>query len=372
MACTQEQHPPRRHAERDGELNEPDLQCAYLPVEGSRDDLRQWKGRALGGVCFSALPPEPGAAGLPLVHVPMPALDPGGLARSACEMWSAHGASCYGDRHGVKYGHNEDVLFGAISLDDAQFDAAAAHDGKAPLQRASESVYQAIFDVADELRFPHILRFWNYIGNITGESHGLERYRQFNLGRQDAFLSRGRTVTGSVPAASAVGIGHGGLTVYFLAGRGPAPVAIENPRQVSAYRYPARYGPRSPTFSRASVARVGKNDILFLSGTASIVGHETLHAGDVVAQTRETLANIAALVEEAGKAAPQAGFAMASLCYKVYVRRPADVPAIDAELRRALGPDGRILYLRADICRQDLLMEIEAAGGHPFHFPARP
>ena len=160
----------------------------------------------------------------------------------------------------------------------------------------------------------------------------------------------------------------GPLTIYFLAARGSAPIAIENPRQVSAYNYPASYGPRSPTFSRASVARLGGCDVLFLSGTASIVGHETLHAGDVVAQTRETMANIAAMVGEANRVVPQAGFTLAELCYKVYVRHEQDVAAIHHELRRTLGQSARLVFLQADICRASLSMEIEATAGHPLDF----
>jgi enamine deaminase RidA (YjgF/YER057c/UK114 family) len=144
-----------------------------------------------------------------------------------------------------------------------------------------------------------------------------------------------------------------------------APLPIENPRQISAYAYPADYGPRSPTFSRASVCRIGDDDVLFLSGTASIVGHRTVHPGDVVAQTRETVRNIEAMIAEANRVAPQAGFTLGNLCYKVYVRHPADVGAIREALQRSLGASARLIFLRADICRQDLLVEIEATAGHP-------
>jgi hypothetical protein len=47
------------------------------------------------------------------------------------------------------------------------------------------------------------------------------------------------------------------------------------------------------------------------------------------------------------------------------VRRPADLPLIQAELSSALGEGARAVYLQADICRQNLLVEIEAAGVCP-------
>lgn len=339
------------------------LQCAYLPLAKYQESVIQWQDRMLGAICFSARSSPTAFEGhAPLVHVPMPALGDDGSLLPVCEIWGSDASFSYGERNGVRYGCNEHLLFGVIQLNEDEFSLA---DGRSPLQLASERAYAQIFELADTLAFPHILRFWNYMADINGESHGMERYRQFNMGRQEGFLQRGRHVVGSVPAASAVGFEHGPLTVYFLAGRGAAPTVIENPRQVSAYDYPSEYGPRSPTFSRASVCTVGDDHVLFLSGTASIVGHRTLHQGDVAAQTRETLANIEAMVAEANRVEPQAEFTAADLCYKVYVRYPQDVALIDSELRRILGPATRRMFIRADICRGDLLMEIEATAGHP-------
>lgn len=337
------------------------LQCAYGPI----DQVDAAPESMLGAVCFSPLSVPLSASGVPMVHVPMPALDVAGCTDASCEVWRTSGVLTYGQHNAVQYGYNEHVLFGVLQLAEADFDTAAVRAAdKTPLQQASETAYLALFEVLDVLHFPHILRVWNYLADINGNSHGTERYRQFNLGRQDGFLASGRAITGCVPAASAVGFVAGPLTIYFLAGRGAAPIAIENPRQVSAYQYPAAYGARSPTFSRASVVRLGERDVLFLSGTASIVGHETRHAGDVLAQTRETVANIDAMVREANRVTPQAGFTLDDLCYKVYVRDEKDVAAIHAELRRLLGPAARLMFLRADICRADLAMEIEASAGY--------
>jgi chorismate lyase / 3-hydroxybenzoate synthase len=134
---------------------------------------------------------------------------------------------------------------------------------------------------------------------------------------------------------------------------------------VSAYHYPPQYGAHSPVFSRASLLRQAGGLTLFISGTASIVGHRSLHAGDTAAQTRETLTNIEALLGEANRIAPGAHFSLGSLACKVYVRRPADLPIIQAELNSALAQGARVIYLQADICRQDLLVEIEAVGMCP-------
>ena len=130
---------------------------------------------------------------------------------------------------------------------------------------------------------------------------GDERYRHFNSARQMAFSKSGRATMGTVPAACALGSPAGSpISIYFLAARRP-PKMIENPRQTSAYHYPPKFGRHSPIFSRACVWGESGGDKLFISGTASIVGHETIHRGDVVAQTRETMVNIGALLEEANR-----------------------------------------------------------------------
>lgn len=142
--------------------------------------------------------------------------------------------------------------------------------------------------------------------------------------------------------------------------REPA-LRIENPRQVSAFAYPSQYGPRSPTFTRAALLRQAVGEMLLISGTASIVGHQTLHIGDVVAQTRESLANIGVLLEQAKQAGSQAAFKLQDLLYRVYIRHAADYPPVRAELERQV-PGIRAVYVQADICRQDLLVEIEGLG----------
>ncbi|HZO21353.1 MAG TPA: Rid family hydrolase, partial [Steroidobacteraceae bacterium] len=179
-----------------------------------------------------------------------------------------------------------------------------------------------------------------------------------------ALAACGRDLTGNVPAACALGSLSGSpLVIYFLASH-EAPTAIENPRQVSAYEYPPQYGPK-PAFSRASVLRERSGAMLFVSGTSSIVGHRTVHAGDVAAQTRETLTNIEALVEEANRVTGASRFAIGTLAYKVYVRKVADLPTIQSQLHAALGRQAQVMYLHAEICRQDLLVEIEAIGRAP-------
>ncbi|MEO8153409.1 MAG: hypothetical protein ABI605_10100 [Rhizobacter sp.] len=233
------------------------------------------------------------------------------------------------------------------------------------LQAAAHRAYADVFAVLAANPCSHLLRVWNYFADINVETEGIERYRQFNAGRQQAFIDAQRSAFDGSPAACALGTHGGPLQVYFLAGRKP-PLAIENPRQVSAYRYPDTYGPRAPTFSRAALADAGGGrNALFISGTASIVGHASLHLGDVRRQTEESLTNIAA-VREAAEARAGHAIPASEMFYTVYVRRAEDLPLVREVFEQSVGATStaarEAIYLNADICRAELLVEIEAHG----------
>ena len=285
---------------------------------------------------------------------------PGGDKSTIEECWLTSEPVSNGESDGVVWRRAGDVLYGVIEMNEALF---VGESGRSPLQAASEEAYRCLFRLLEAQELPHLWRVWNYLADINGESDGLERYRQFNIGRQDAFLEFSRGATGNVPAACALGLAGGPLSIAFMAGGTPA-VPVENPRQVSAYNYPAEYGPRSPTFSRAALVYPPGREILFISGTASIVGHQTVHPGDVVAQCRESLANVAAVVEQANRLARTGAYALGEMSYRVYVRETASQPIVAATLTPLLGAATDIVYVEADICRHDLLLEIEATASH--------
>lgn len=219
-------------------------------------------------------------------------------------------------------------------------------------------LYEALLRLIADRGYPHLLRMWNILERINAEEDGLERYRRFCVGRHEAFTALRPDLAERYPAATAVGAASGGLCVYFIAARSPG-TTVENPHQVSAFRYPAQYGPRSPSFSRALVKHWAGAATLFISGTASITGHETRHAGDLAAQAEKTAGNLETLVRAAEERTgtpfrldDPAG------ALKVYVRREADHPLVRDIIGRRFG-DARLLYLQADICRDALLVEID-------------
>ena len=319
--------------------------------------LARDSGDELGGALLGPRPPEP-APRWPAQTICAPLL--GADLHVVQETWLRARPTQHGDSEGIVWRRADDILYGVIELAEADF---AADAGASPLQAASEAAYRRIFRLLEAQQLTHLWRVWNYMADINAHSHGLERYRQFNVGRQLAFAAHHRSASGNVPAACAIGLDGGPLSVAFLAGETPA-VPFENPRQISAWHYPADYGPRAPTFSRAALVHPPGQEILFISGTAAIVGHQSLHAGDVVAQCREAMANIAAVVDAANRGARSRPFTLDELSYRVYVRHAGDFPAVRAALAPVIG-QAEVLYLQAAICRAELLLEIEAQASHP-------
>jgi chorismate lyase/3-hydroxybenzoate synthase len=256
------------------------------------------------------------------------------LRGPAVEIWRADGKVCQGGSGIVRHANDDHRLFAVAEADEREHGGIAA---------TAEFVYGEIRGLQARSGFPQLLRMWNYMDAINDGDADEERYRQFVIGR-----ARGLGTThGPYPAATAIGHRHTThlLQVYWLADRQPG-VAIENPRQMSAYRYPREHGPVSPGFARAT--RVADGTLL-VSGTASIVGHESLHAGDVREQLEEILRNLAALPTVTHR------------LLKVYLRDPALLDVVDARLREVY-PRSQVVVLTGDICRRELDIEIEAVG----------
>jgi len=286
---------------------------------------------------------------MPCFQVAMPTID----GQSTWEVWHSQLPVSYGKQQKLHYSFNDEVLFGHLLLNDDEY---------SNIEQASEAAYKQRFELLKQQDYPYLLRIWNYFPAINQHQDEMERYRLFCLGRQAALDVYGNFAY-SPPAATAIGTLDHGFQVYFLAAKAPG-VQLENPRQVSAFLYPRQYGPVSPAFSRATVKTWQDQKHLFISGTASIVGHETQHKDNVLKQLSETIQNIESLVEH-GQQTLALSISTASELnlLKVYVRHVDDFPIIkqwldDYFAQSQHQPD--ILYLQGDVCRADLLIEIEA------------
>jgi chorismate lyase/3-hydroxybenzoate synthase len=205
---------------------------------------------------------------------------------------------------------------------------------------------------------PYLLRIWNYFGDINAGDGDRERYRRFCVGRA---ASVDAAFNDPPPAATAIGYdgSNGSLQVIALCGLAPG-IALENPRQTPAWSYPRDYGPVAPGFSRGALLDAGTGSPrLLASGTASIVGHVSQHIGDVAEQLRESLRNLEALLA-AGRERCGRSFALDDCeALRVYLRDPGDLVVAREIIDATPLPPGRVLYLRGDVCRRELDVELE-------------
>lgn len=219
----------------------------------------------------------------------------------------------------------------------------------------SGQVRSGYLDMLRVLEGKQFYRIWNFVPGINEEQDGLENYRAFNVGRWQAFEESGYLESSDRrhPAASAVGIEGGNLAIVFCAGNADS-TSYENPFQVPAWQYPKEYGPKSPCFVRGSVV---ENHTVYLSGTASILGHESTDQTSLTGQFDTTMENVDRMLENMGATRWNH-----SAQFRIYLRNKSDFPFILDRWKKAVSPDvfERTCFLQADICRRELLIEIEA------------
>jgi chorismate lyase / 3-hydroxybenzoate synthase len=279
----------------------------------------------------------------------------GSAKEGAAEVWTTARPAESGRYNGISYAHDGEYIFCAGYIPSSAVYAAATREA-----------YADAFHLIRSLDYQNIVRMWNFVHRINEENaEDLEVYRDFCRGRAEAFEQYVIPKV-KMPAATGIGSLGGGIAFYFLASRSGVRVNIENPRQVAAYEYPRQYGPKSPSFARATyLAPSGAGEgsaQIYVSGTASVLGHETVHAGDIGKQCQVALENIEQLIcaRNLSTYGIKAGYELADLRnIKVYVRHREDMDTVRKMCAEVFAPDVAIMYLNVDICRADLLVEIE-------------
>ncbi|NOZ20932.1 MAG: hypothetical protein GXP25_07555 [Planctomycetes bacterium] len=223
-------------------------------------------------------------------------------------------------------------------------------------------------------RYEQVIRTWLYLGDIVGPEGDTQRYKELNRARTD-FYEKILFLRDHVPSSfkgvvypASTGIGTEGADVLM----GSVALAtdredvtllpMENPQQTAAFDYETTYSPKSPKFCRAMAVVVGGCATVLISGTASIVNSETKFIGDVEGQTNQTLDNIEALIS-AGNfqryGMPGLGATLKDLALaRVYIKNKGDYEKTRAICEKRLG-ELPTIYAVADVCRPELLVEIE-------------
>jgi enamine deaminase RidA (YjgF/YER057c/UK114 family) len=265
----------------------------------------------------------------------------------------------------VSDGNALEVWAAGLGSDDYRYDTEKA--ARAAFEKVSEVLKR------ENLSFNNLVRQWNYIGNIIDVKDGFQNYQVFNEVRSE-YYKRYRDIT-IFPSATGVGMKTEGVILDFCAVKLPETAiirAISNPEQIDAYQYDQRVlagntGEKRPVknpplFERALIIPNVTFSTLFISGTASILGQNTVGKGDIKKQIITTIENIKSFtVEErikevSGKTELNPG---EMKLLRVYVKNKDDFSGARKACERYF-PGVKAVFIEADICRDDLLIEIEA------------
>lgn len=296
---------------------------------------------------------------------------PGSGALVAMEAWGIGGRDVRIEHHGphlmtVDYDSVRWIYCGGIRVPSG---ASGAHH---QTNCALDAVRRALESVG--AGFEHVVRTWFYLGDITAPEGDNQRYQEMNRARTDFYseICFGRFPGGEhqldsgFPASTGIGMESKDIVIGSIALQTQRQdvrlLTLENPHQTPAYTYHPRYSPKSPKFSRAMALVLGDYTTTWISGTASIVNSESVFPGDIVRQTEQTINNIERLIAPAnyaGHGAPRAGANLGDLAkVRVYIKRPEDYDRCKAVCEQRFG-NVPAIYVFADICRPELLVEIE-------------
>ena len=207
-----------------------------------------------------------------------------------------------------------------------------------------------------------IYRQWNYIPGITVLNDGSQNYQEFNDARSIFYGCD--SWTGGYPAATGIGTCAGGVVVEICAIRGEqcANLPIDNPLQIAAHNYSQQVldgkvveqlsERTTPKFERARLL----GNTLLISGTAAIKGECSNYSTDAVEQAAETMEIMDRLTSKENIPVENCGSQYDLL--RVYVKRENDIPAVSDYMQNHY-PAAQKHYLVADVCRPELLIEIE-------------
>ncbi len=225
------------------------------------------------------------------------------------------------------------------------------------ISQQSSGVFKNLENLLRKEGFPinSIIRQWNYIERITDFDGNEQRYQMFNNARSD-FYSLTDWENG-YPAATGIGADLGGLVVdidaFIFKKSNCYATPIDNKLQIAAHAYSenvlenAGTKKTTPKFERAKKITCGKNEVIYISGTAAIRGEESLFGVGIERQLKITMENIAELI----------GDAKIKLL-RVYLK-DSSFYEISKSLLDSYQLNIPISYMCTDVCRDELLIEIE-------------
>lgn len=246
------------------------------------------------------------------------------------------------------------------------------------IREQSHEVFSKIAGVLEAENMPvsTIIRQWNYIEKITAyDATGHQHYQDFNDARS-LFYHGVEWATG-YPAATGIGTQWGGIMIDLDAllckDRSVQVHGVDNPLQIAAHAYSqevllgeadkALLHKTTPKFERAKAVWKEDHGFIYVSGTAAIRGEQSLEGVGIEKQTLATLENIEYLVSRDNlnrSGIPATGDATL-ITFRVYVKHWEDMEGAKRTVTERY-PDLPAIYTLTDVCRSELLIEIEGMG----------
>ena len=230
-------------------------------------------------------------------------------------------------------------------------------NGRIPTRTHVEQTDATLNQMIDALQavdmdFSHVVRTWFYNCDI------LTWYDDFNKTRDD-FFSEHDICEGLIPASTGIGacnVSGTSLVTGVLAMKSKlnraTMIEVPSPLQCPATDY-------GSSFSRAAEIDFGSYRQLLVSGTASIEYEgDTVHQNNIDGQILCTLEVVEAILESRRMNWSNVTRAIA------YVKHAQDIPRFEYH-RKQLGLEALpFITMTAEICRSDLLFEIELDAIH--------
>ena len=246
------------------------------------------------------------------------------------------------------------------------------------VREQSREVFSKIAGVLETEKMPvsSIIRQWNYIEKITDyDTTGHQHYQDFNDARS-LFYQGSEWPTG-YPAATGIGTRWGGIMIDLDAlrceDRSVQVCGVDNPLQVAAHAYSQEVllgeedktllHKTTPKFERAKAVWKEDHGFVYVSGTAAIRGEQSLEGVGIEKQTQATLENIEYLVsrENLNRSGIPVTEDATLITFRVYVKHWEDME-VAKRIVTERYPDLPAIYTLTDVCRSELLIEIEGIG----------
>lgn len=235
------------------------------------------------------------------------------------------------------------------------------------IDQQAEDIFAQVGEILarQDVKTDDIVRQWNYIERITNLGDNGQHYQLFNDARSKFYNSC--QWDNGYPAATGIGAQVGGVVVVFDAIRNSKEhsTAIDNPLQISAHAYSQQVlinnvdtHKTTPKFERARHID-GQQPMIHISGTAAIRGEESCQQ-EIVGQTALTMENIDYLISSKNQLANgvKCPTDMEYATMRIYIKHRNNLHDVKAWMADNY-PQVDALYLWADICREELLIEIE-------------